>query len=126
APVMYLFAGLVFDSLPLPRSAQRLAQLGLLALTPVAISLNLQEYASWMADPATADAREPAVLNSEFARWQDLQMAPARNGEPGFPVSEWQVIRRTLGPAPGAGGGPAAPARVPTPVAIQATLLATI
>src|SRR5207302_11357512 len=52
-------------------------------------------------------------------------MARARNGEPGFPVSEWQVIRRTLGPAV-AGGPPAASVRVPTPVAVSATLVTTI
>lgn len=124
APVMYLLIGLLFDSLPLRRTQRDLAQLGLLALTPVMILMNLVDYSSWMGDPKAAELRHPAIDNADFGRWAALQTERARSGEPGFTVDDWQAIKRTLGPAVAANPG-AGSLRVPTPVPLNGVVAAT-
>lgn len=97
APFYFLFVGFLHDRLFPGRSWYRgLFQLGVIALLPVIAYMNVAGYVNWMKEPKTADVRQPAVENWEFATWQDLQLAEANAGRWGFTVSQWHEMRKSL------------------------------
>ena len=96
APFFYLFVGLGLDWLLGLSIVRRFALRAAIVMALLAIAyINVSGYFHWMAQPQTADMRQPAVEVSEFERWQALQMAEAEAGRPGFNVGEWHEMRES-------------------------------
>ncbi|MCH8088018.1 MAG: hypothetical protein IIC81_09245, partial [Chloroflexi bacterium] len=95
APFFFLFAGLGIDWLLGLRLGRPLLLRSATVLLLIAIAyINISGYFHWMDQPIASAARQPAVEVEEFALWQELQMADAREGLWGFNVSQWHEMRK--------------------------------
>ncbi|MBI4505897.1 MAG: NHL repeat-containing protein [Chloroflexi bacterium] len=98
APFVYLFVALALDRL-LALAAWRsrgLAQLALLVGVAGLAVVNVRGYFAWIASPAAAEARQPAVELAEYDLWRETLRRDLRAGGFGFNVGQWHATR----PAP--------------------------
>ncbi|MBI2322482.1 MAG: hypothetical protein HYU88_10480, partial [Chloroflexi bacterium] len=98
APFVYLFVALALDRL-LALAAWRsrgLAQLALLVGVAGLAVVNVRGYFAWIASPAAAEARQPAVELAEYDLWRETLRRDLRAGGFGFNVGQWHAVR----PAP--------------------------
>ncbi|MHB1414053.1 MAG: glycosyltransferase family 39 protein [Chloroflexota bacterium] len=101
APFMYLFVALGLDVLLRARPTRfGVVQVAVLAAVPVACLMNLGFYFAWMAEPAVAQARQPAVQTADLPRWVEAQLAEIRAGRRGLNVGEWQALSGTVPATP--------------------------
>lgn len=98
APFVYLFVGLALDRLLAlaPWRARGLARLALLGGVAALALANVDGYVAWIASPAAAAARQPAVELAEYDQWRDALRRDLRAGGLGFNVGQWHALR----PAP--------------------------
>ena len=95
APIFYLFVALgVHWLFELPFSRRWWFKSVAVVSVALVAYLSVFSYFSWMTDPATAAARQPAVEVSDFEVWQDLQKAEAEAGRSGFNVGEWLEMKQ--------------------------------
>ena len=95
APIFYLFVALgVHWLFELPFSKRWWFKSVAVVSVALIAYLSVFSYFSWMNDPATATARQPAVEVSDFEVWQDLQKAEAEAGRSGFNVGEWLEMKQ--------------------------------
>lgn len=88
-PACFLFVGLGVERL-VRSVAGPLLWAAVLLTVPAIGWANWQAYTSWMATPAAAQAREPAVDYDEFHAWQAEQQRRAGAGELALTVNQWR------------------------------------
>ena len=94
APVFYLFVALAVHWLfELSFNRRWWVRGAIVASVAVIACLNVSSYFSWMNEPETAAARQPAVEVSDFEVWQALQKKEAEAGRAGFNVGEWLEMK---------------------------------
>ena len=115
APFFFLFAALGLETIArLPPPAR--AGMPVAAVCAYSAVTGLTGYFEWIAQPATLDARRPALDPADFEVWQLAQMAEARAGRRGFDLQQWTPARAAAareGAPPGvsvAAAPPVAPA----------------
>ena len=90
APFFYLFAALglqvLVGRLPAPATVAVAGTVGL-----IAGYVNVAGYFEWITQPATLNARKPAVELADYDAWREAQLVEARAGRRGFNVGQWSA-----------------------------------
>ena len=98
APFMFLFMTLTIDALiDVARLPERRATAAAV-LTGVALLaiMNTLNYFDWIQDPATIEAREPAVELADYDLWRDALISEYERDRPPFHLGEWREMVEKL------------------------------
>lgn len=89
-PAAFLFVGVAIDRLLRGAPLGPLVRAAVIVAVPAIGWSNWQEYTSWLATPAAAQARQPAIEYGEVDEWRDEQQRRAVSAERGLTVTEWR------------------------------------